>query len=73
MMQIVHKTSAVLDVLDERKYSVPADHSNMCEFKDETDSGYENVSESIAELVEDAMEVGLASNRCETCHVCHVQ
>ena len=40
----------------ERKQWIPANHSDMCKFKSETDHGYERVSGGIIDLVEDAVE-----------------
>ena len=54
--KIVGDESATLGLPCERKQWIPANHSDMCKFKSETDHGYERVSGGIIDLVEDAVE-----------------
>lgn len=53
--KIVDDDSATLGLPCERKQWIPANHSDMCKFKSETDHGYERVSGGIIDLVEDAV------------------
>lgn len=54
--KIVDDDSATLGLPCERKQWIPANHSDMCKFKSESDHGYERVSGGIMDLVEDAVE-----------------
>ena len=53
--QIVDDDSATLGFACERKQWIPANHSEMCKFKCDTDHGYVRVAGGIRDLVEDAV------------------
>jgi hypothetical protein len=50
----VDDDSASLGCRNERKQWIPANHSEMCKFKDATEIGYIRVAGAIEDLVEDA-------------------
>ncbi|KAL6713646.1 hypothetical protein ACLMJK_009111 [Lecanora helva] len=54
--KIVDDDSATLGLACERKQWIPANHSDMCKFKNRTDHGYIRVAGGISDLVEDAID-----------------
>jgi hypothetical protein len=53
-MKIVDDDSASLGCANERKWWIPANHSDMCKFKDRKEIGYKRVTGALKNLVEDA-------------------
>lgn len=51
--KIVDKATATLGVTNEDIIHIPANHSDMCKFRSDTDIGYERTSDAIYQLVED--------------------
>ncbi|KAE9364277.1 hypothetical protein N431DRAFT_355121, partial [Stipitochalara longipes BDJ] len=52
--KIVDDDSASLGCANERKWWIPANHSEMCKFKDRKETGYRRVAGALKNLVEDA-------------------
>ena len=46
--------SATIDGFNVQKNSIPANHMDMCKFKDPSDIGFKRVARTIEILVEDA-------------------
>jgi hypothetical protein len=53
-LKIVDDDSASLGCANERKWWIPANHSDMCKFKDRKEIGYKRVAGALKNLVEDA-------------------
>jgi hypothetical protein len=53
-LKIVDDDSASLGCANERKMWIPANHSDMCKFKDRKEIGYKRVAGALRNLVEDA-------------------
>ena len=61
LFQIVDDDSASLGLFCERKQWIPANHSDMCKFKERDETGYQRVAGGISDLVEDAVEATAAT------------
>ena len=54
LFKVVDDESARLDCANERQWWIPANHSEMCKFKDRKEPGYRWVAGALKNLVEDA-------------------